>query len=201
MISKLLTAAILTVGTTFSAQAVTLTATFDSDSFFGDDRADINDIIEVTVSDLAGGGVEVEITGNDDAVAIGSVFIGGFDETQFTGGTTLTALVGSTNQYPFYLGTSGVILADIALSGGATAVFTSVPAAGLTTDDFLGAAVGMVTTSVINPNIGTGSYGGTLGQIVPAPVPLPAGLPLLLLGLGAVGIASRRPRKQVLANC
>ncbi|MFM9916329.1 MAG: FxDxF family PEP-CTERM protein [Rhizobacter sp.] len=56
-------------------------------------------------------------------------------------------------------------------------------------------AAGNYTLQVRGTLYAPGSYSGTLIAAAPAAVPLPAALPLLALGLGALGVTGKRRRK------
>jgi hypothetical protein len=76
---------------------------------------------------------------------------------------------------------------------GSSVTYNNAPSASLSTADFLGKDIGMITVTASQPDRLGWLFKGRFVNDVAA-VPLPAGLPLLMVGLGALGLAGRRSR-------
>ena len=77
---------------------------------------------------------------------------------------------------------------NVTMNGPFTTTVSVTPVSGLTAGDYTLQVRGLL----LNP---PASYSGNLIAAAPAVVPVPAALPLLLLGLGALGAVARK-RKQ-----
>lgn len=192
MVRHLVTAAILAFGMTASAHAASLVANFSTTPTQGPANNSPIDIISLTATDLAGGGVEFSVTGLLSAEGVGSFFILGADADDFTGDVFNAS---SSNAYT-QLGGTGTVFTTSgnALFSGANLTFETV-GAGASTADFLGATIGFISVLDSSPGLFSALYGGTFDALDTPAVPLPAGLPLLLVGLGAFGVVRRKASK------
>ncbi|WP_425037701.1 VPLPA-CTERM sorting domain-containing protein [Primorskyibacter sp. S187A] len=188
----LLASAVVSIAMAASASAATLTATFDDTPLRGSSTAAPNDIVSLSISDKVGGGVSLTFEGLLSSEGGGSFYVQGFDAAQFTGPTNIFDPT-SANAYSEEISPDGVVFTTDGLSVflGDSLTFMSV-ATSLTTADFSGVTVGFISTTDIAPNSLQSLYRGEMSTVTTAPVPLPAGLPLMLLGLGALGIARQR---------
>ncbi|MFK7751593.1 MAG: VPLPA-CTERM sorting domain-containing protein [Sedimentitalea sp.] len=191
--------AIFALGTAISAQAATLTAVFETTPLIVQEgnSEDINDILTLTVTDLVGGGIEMKLTATGASDGVGSVFIKGFTANQFTGlGNIFDA--SSANSYSTAIGTPGVVFGEpngsSSLFASDMAIYNNAMGINLTTADFLGKDIGAISVLATAPDrLGSLFKGEFISDV--APIPLPAAMPLLVFGLGAMGLASRRKRK------
>jgi hypothetical protein len=193
MFTKFLTSIVFAIGMTVSAQAATLTATFDAPATRGSSTLAPNDIINLTMTDLASGGVEITVTALDATEGIGSFFLLGQDAGDFVGPTGIFN-TSFSNVYRSDLGGDGAVFGtnDLSIFEGASLTFSSVSTL-LSTADFSGLTVGFIVTTLDTPDRLQGLYGGSLSEV--SPVPLPAGLPLILVGLGALAVVRRKTTK------
>jgi len=188
---------------TSNAGAATLSAIFEPEPFHVNRgfSENINDVLSLTATDLAGGGVEFVVTANDTSEGFGSFFLGGFSSTDFFSPSGFVSDPSERNVYTLELGPGTVFVVDqnvsvedsVFFDSGSISYFTR-PDSGFTTDDFLSAPLGVIS---VTPEF-VGSLGAAYsGRFVmeASPIPLPASLPLLagaLLGAGWLGRKAKR---------
>jgi len=198
MFKRILLASVFTLITSTLVQAATVTAVFDPtplNSQASGPNEDPNSVAMVTVIDTPSGGIEIKISGTGASDGVGSIYFKGLSASLFQPAFAVFDAP-SNNSYVSNIGGPGVVFTLDplgALYRGSSTTLSDTPSGALTTADFLGIEIGMITVAASAPQ----SFGWLFqGQFVSdvTPVPLPAGLPLIVLGLGAIGLAGRKSR-------
>lgn len=196
MLKKLVVATAFAIAALSSAQAATLTAVFDNPAVRTQNGAteDVNDTVSLTATDIAGGGVMLTLTATGTSDGIGSFYLGGFTASEFDGPANIFNAT-SANAYNSEFG-PGVVFGNppggTSLFGGLVRTYTTLDL-GLTTADFAGTTLGVITVLASSPNSLGALYGGTFSPAVNV-VPLPASLPLLAAMVAGLGFMSRRKK-------
>ncbi len=203
MLKRTMMTAALAACLASNAGAATLNAVFETDPFLElrEVSENINDVISLTATDLAGGGVELVLTANNTSEGFGSFYIAGFDPSDFVSTQGRLVEPSEFNSYRLELGAGTVFgRADLGqddmptfFNSGSISFFTQ-PGSAFTTDDFLTASIGAISVVPEFPGSLGAAYRGNFVTDV-STIPLPASLPLLAGALLGAGWLGRRSRK------
>ena len=153
-----------------SVHAVVLQGTFNPtplDSQGTGVQEDPNDVVDVTVSDRDGGGVDVLIANMGNSDNIGAVYFQGFSSDQFTapdGGELFDP--GPTNVFVKLIGGPGVgffATGVVPLTPGESLLYSTPAGSSLTASDFLSIEIGTITVREVD-SLNLGLFRGTLEE-------------------------------------
>lgn len=185
------------MGSASAVSAASLTATFNPTSLFSQNLGvteNPNSVVGLTVTDKLGGGVDIALTNTGLFDRIGSFYFQGFTASQFSAGPGGGVFDASpANQFFINIGGPGVGFSTGSNGPGTSVLFTTLAGSLLTTSDFLATEIGTITVNGGSSN-SLELFEGSLSGI--SPVPLPAALPLMLIGLAGLGIVGRRRQSQ-----